>query len=659
MVKWVKGWFKDWRKLACSWFLVGAVILALLGLQLQRNASPWALELVIPSGFDEDRHRNVYADWGRTQRCDLSLDGRLLLIGRPDSTCEIWDLETDKRKAVFGKPKAPDPNDDHPGLRGAKRVYFLPGGEEFLVLVNNQAQIYDIDAPGEPRLIERTEAKHRVASITPDGRFIALASGHAKTLVRVYDSQSGEKLYDRPTRTDNRLRIRLTPDGRHLVISHEYALEVWSISEDKLVFRRQMLDVRLPQPMFGDDESRARAVKELTTRPSAITRPEGESLLDRYAKYQAVVSDTILLDGGKVIACLYEARDGYTGDRLANRLRFYDTLSGEVLLDDCLKWKPNSLALSADGSQLLVQITDYNNNLVHRLRRYNVPSGELVDDITFGVYMSNVDSVFTPSPDGRWIVVYNEGAWLIDTQQKCAPLRLLGSPRVADVRFTPDGKTLIEVGLDKTVRIWRLRREISHLGAWGLAETWAIQATIALTIFGVLLIAGTVGGSEQIPKPPVRLWAVALLFGAMLAIIASYGILTHAVDAIYTSGAVTMNIWMRLAVPCISLLAMVKILRLNDRWRKNTLGIWALMIVIGVLPTGQVIQLWAASGFANKTIQLPIHGCILQTNLATVSAVMLGMMALNIILWLNLAGRKLRPLFKQKRDPTPQLGGDL
>jgi WD40 repeat protein len=454
---------RTWRRRAAAWGLGFSILLLLLALSLHRRASPWELQLLIPSGYSEAEF--VGFESSERDRCaDLTPDGKRLAIGKASGQCEIWDIQKSKRIAVLGD-RMPNKGIDYPALGGARNVQWLGNGSGIVVERDDGYFLFPID--GTERILVKPPFYDRSSAVSPDSSHLALADTDS---VKVVDIASGivKQHWKLESMNGGRRRLDWTREGQYLLLNDLLGVWVWDIAAGKEVFHHLPLDLTLPPPMLSDDPTHA------------ANGPVNRSL-------EAAYADSQFSPDGRVIASIYDHLDHFWSsvNSGTSRLRFYETTTGKLLWDTVLPQAPASMSFSQDGSRLylLVGPNDGPSLLV-----YDPSKHQLLTNAPCPIVSSHPVEL-VPLPDDHTLAGTGRRLTVFDSLGHCVPLGLNGSPNATCVMATPDGQQLIEVGKERTVRIWHKRRELSVLGAFALPETWGLYIGSVVMIAGIVSIA--------------------------------------------------------------------------------------------------------------------------------------------------------------------------
>jgi WD40 repeat protein/tRNA A-37 threonylcarbamoyl transferase component Bud32 len=413
---------------------------------------------------------------GRVEHVAFSPDGKVALSAAKDGTARLWDTATG---AALGQPMAhtdavravafsPDglaatgsndatarlwdvpsgrPHGDPLRHEGAVRgLAFSPDGRQLLTGSNDKtARLWDVGTGKALAVLRHAKAVPGV-TFRPDGQ--AVATGSEDFTAREWDARTGQPLGP-PIRHDDEVsRVAYGPDGR-LLLTAMWAQRVflWEAGSDRPAFaplrqRGDLTAVMLSRDgntvlTAGDDHTaRLWRVPHLL-RPVSFPRQPGPVLVTAFGP-----DGTALLAAGGKQAWLYRAATG-------------EVIAGPLDHDAAVI----SGAVSPDGRTLLTG--DYGGSAwlwdAATGRRLAGPFRH-PDPVWAVAFRPDGQAFATGSGhsverDGHMVGTGEARVWDIATGAV-----IQSAPRhardVIAVAFTPDGRTLVTAGKDKTARFW-------------------------------------------------------------------------------------------------------------------------------------------------------------------------------------------------------------
>jgi len=521
-----------WRHLALGtmWVVVCAGVAVLLALRLAGRVSPWEPALVIPRAEEQAELPNHFFLPPAVRCADLTSDGRLLAVSRPNGQVQVWDLERSRRVATLGTPLATE-REWWTGDEGATHVRWLADDQHVAARRDGDWVFYALDGREVP--VEADLHDMGDGAPSPIENVFAAERGWPRGDVVVVDVSTGRirHRFEAP-RGGGHSRLDWTADGRYLLLSRYHAIRVWDVRNGRPVWQRPELNV--DRPLSSVAAARADSAAREHDRPqeskafAGPPEPSGrlESLLQEgpaepNPSNVAYFYDSQFDPSGRYVVSLYTSEMGETPeDPRARRVRFYEATTGRLVWDRQLPARPQQMVFSPDGSRLFV-LMDL--RFRSRLQVFDVAARELVAETGYDLPPFGEDGV-APLPNGRLFAIYRAQTWLVDTQEERSPLRLGGRGDTRAVLVTPDGERIVQVGIDKAVHLWQRRRAMSAYGAWALPETWGLYGAAMALPVGLVLLAGRIGTKRLGRRLPLVLWADGLLLAAGIGLAVAWAV---------------------------------------------------------------------------------------------------------------------------------------
>ncbi len=572
---------RPWFYRAAAQALVLAVVIVLLAFSLHHRAHPWELTFDRPSGLNIDDYRG-YSGTLSGGPADLTSDGKLLAIGRPGGTCEVWDISATPRLATtIGDPLPPiTESSPKPGIHDVSEVLWLKGDAHIAMRRRWSWEIYEMNGKRVP-LGDKAIPWRQTAAASPASPEIAVV-GSGKLVV--VDASKRELTHEWSARRVNGgdQRLEWAPDARYLLFNDHLGVWMWDLQQDKEIYYHRELDLALPSPMLSDEQSgisgldnrpRAANTQPATTQSGSIAQSKLATALAAAGRGDfATPVDSRFAPDGSYFATAYRPDDGFVSFGPSNpqgrRLRLYDTPTGNLLWDTSLAADPQTLCFAPDGKRLFVLLDDSNRSERSLIDVYDLESRTLCNRIDLA-HIESYPRKIAPLPGGH-LAVFGQSLWVVDPDSRRRPVRFPDAHSIVAVLPLPSQTGFVVTARDTSTRIYKLRRDESAIGAFALPETWGIHVGAALLVLGVVRSAGRDTVRSRGKALPRALWAAAVVGGLAFALDIATRVVDICIHDVYepqgpASGWKSAIPWVLSALFVGSLIGL---LRLRRRWWK-------------------------------------------------------------------------------------------
>jgi eukaryotic-like serine/threonine-protein kinase len=292
------------------------------------------------------------------------------------------------------------------------------------------------------------------AAFSPDGRM--LLTGSTDNTARLWSVPSGEPLA-RPLDLHRSINVvAFAPDGRSMATQDRELVRLWSLPKEGLATARLPLDgkgsfaAQSPDGVFtiatGMTFPPSRVLRSTRALHVATGRPAGPSL-----RPGGLIVDAAFSPDARSVATL-SARDGQSPE--GQDVVVWDWESGRRRWRAELPSEPRSLSFHPDGRRLAVLCGDgellvFDAAAGREARRWQAHDPEPAHH-----WVNNGQVRF--SPDGRSVLTWgmgnNVGVWDAETgRPRYAPLR--HRDKCHDLQFSPDGRSMALAAYDGSVGV--------------------------------------------------------------------------------------------------------------------------------------------------------------------------------------------------------------
>jgi WD40 repeat protein len=359
----------------------------------------------------------------------FSPNGRYLASTSNDETVRLWEIESGRQLQVFHGA---------PGFAMGS-LAFSPDGRE-LAAVSRDIQRWDLLTHRELPAIRQREEFPFAISFSPAGALLALSGASGR--VRLWEVESGRRLFERTTPNREFTKVLLSPDARLLATAGgDRVVRLWDVMSHRELadFRGQTAPVSA-LALFPGRSLLAAGSADTTIKLWDV--PSQREIATLHG-HQADVQTLVFSPDGQTLASGSADATIKLWDASARKDQ---ALAGGSAKDSF------SLAFSGDGSVLASGGDD------DAIRLWDMGTGS-----PRGRLSGHRDSVLTLafSPDSRWLASGSgdRDIKLWDVARGKEVATLTGTPEdVTSVSISPDGLLIASSGFEPKIRVWDARR---------------------------------------------------------------------------------------------------------------------------------------------------------------------------------------------------------
>lgn len=393
-------------------------------------------------------------------------DGKTFATAGEDSI-RLWDVATRIELRSFQQP------DDQ--IRGNYPVAFSSNGKTLAAGAGKTIRLWNLETDGKPLVIENAHGREVVSiAFTPDAKTLITSGFHLERIepglrhavgqIRYWDAITGKQLRELQSE-DSQLgycSLALSKNGTILACMDNDSIRIWDAKSGKLIrtiAEHQNFFWPSTHGLAISPDGKTLAVRARDGAARLFDVATGKSLLEKSESHSDVVLSVQYSPDGKTIATgsadgtvrLWNPSTGKQVRLLLPEKRWVRSVlftpDGKTLIAGCEAWDSNS-------SRYYGAVSMFNVQTGRKLREIDLPSRGMAAALSAdGKLLAAASGFGVDDPDDPSVCIIH----ILDvaTGKKLAQLRG-HTLDVVQMAFSLDGKHLVSVSRDKTVRRWNV-----------------------------------------------------------------------------------------------------------------------------------------------------------------------------------------------------------
>jgi len=323
----------------------------------------------------------------------------------------------------------------------AAGLVFSPDGQRLVSAgFDNTIKVWDVSNGSEIMSLAGHSESIKSVALSSDGKLIA-SSGFDKT-VRIWDASTGQEIRTLLGHNDFVTSVAFSPDGRHIASgSYDHTVRVWDAAKGEELRSFNVQGRKIITVSFDPAGRRiAMGCGDGTIKVLNVETGEEVMLIEGRGWDQSLITQIVFSqDGKRLVSGSYD-----------QTVRIWDAETGQELKKLLGHDGPvYSVAVNPDGTHIA-------SGGVHDVKVWDASTGEELMALHGHKVKGAIHSVAF-SPDGKSIVSTGSDKtiriWDAETGKE---LRILSGHMwlVCNALFTPDSERIVSGAYDGTVRIW-------------------------------------------------------------------------------------------------------------------------------------------------------------------------------------------------------------